>query len=375
MKIVIAIDSFKGSLTSLEAGEATKKGILRALPDAQVTVLPLADGGEGTTEALCFAYGASEVEVRTVDPLARDMVAHYFLAGKTAIMEMSACSGLYLVEADKRNPMVTTTYGLGLMIRDAIGRGATDFIIGIGGSATNDAGLGMLCALGWRFFDKDGAEVIHGAHGAGRVAKIDTSAVMPALAECKFRVLCDVQNPLLGENGASYVYAPQKGAKAHELPILDTYLASFAKVSAEYYPHSDAFYPGAGAAGGLGFAFLSYLNSTLISGAQAVLDATGFEIATRDADILVTGEGRIDSQTINGKAPIVATRIAKKYVGRVIGLCAITGTGYEICHENGIDEIYPCADPTLSVEENMTLEVAKACVERTAYRVFSGGTK
>lgn len=370
MKILISIDSFKGSLTSLEAAAAAARGIGRAMPDAEIKILPLADGGEGTTEALCFAYNAHDVDVSTKNPLGEPMIAKYYMSEATAIMEMSACSGLCLIDEQRRNPMVTTTYGLGIMIKDAIKRGCRQFIIGIGGSATNDAGLGMLQALGWKFLDSDGNEVGYGAYGASCVRKIDTLGVMPELSECTFKVLCDVENPLLGENGASFVYALQKGAKRDELPILDSYLKSFSEITREYYPSSNDYFPGAGAAGGLGFAFLSYLGATLTGGAQAVLDATGFESAAADADILVTGEGRIDSQTINGKAPFVAASIAKKYGAKVIGLCAITGTGYEICYENIIDEIYPCADTSLSVEENMSFEIASKNVESTAYGAF-----
>lgn len=371
MKVLISIDSFKGSLSSIEAGEAIKRGILRAKSDTEVVVLPLGDGGEGTTDALRLAYKAKRRTITTLNPIGRKIRASYYIVGNRAIMEMSASAGLCLIKESQRDPMHTTTYGVGLMIRDAIENGATEFLIGVGGSATNDGGIGMLQALGFSFLDCNGNEVGYGAYGAGSVCKVFRGRAMTALKDCTFKILCDVQNPLLGPNGASYVYSYQKGARGEVINLLEGCLKSFAKATRVSLPKADPYAPGAGAAGGLGFAFLSYLGAELLSGAHEVLRATRFEEHLEGANIVITGEGRIDSQSVNGKAPIIVAEVAKRHSKRVIGLCGITGDGYEACYEAGIDEIHAIADPSKTTEENMKKEIAIANLENKAYEIFS----
>ena len=313
MKVVIAIDSLKGSLSSMEAGRAIEQGILNVLPDTEVTVKPLADGGEGTTEALVEGMGGELVKVQVHGPLETPVTAAYGMIQETgtAIMEMAAAAGIILVGKDKR-PLEATTYGVGEMIKDAIGRGCRKFIIGIGGSATNDGGIGMLTALGYEFLDEDGEPAGIGADALGRVVEIRTANVLPELKECHFRIACDVTNPLCGENGATYIYGPQKGVTEEMREGLDAAMGSYAEVTKKCMGTDCALMEGAGAAGGLGFAFLSFLGAELLPGIELVLDAVGMEKAMEGADLVFTGEGRLDQQTAMGKAPVGIARLAKK---------------------------------------------------------------
>lgn len=316
MRIVLAIDSFKGSLSSKDAADAAKEGILTVCPEAEVTAVPIADGGEGTVEALVNGMGG---ELRTVtvhgplfDPV--EAVYGYLPESKTAIIEMAAASGLVLVPKEKRNPLVTTTYGVGELIRHAIDSGARHFIIGIGGSATNDCGVGMLQALGWRFSDTDGVCSL------SDVKFIDKSGVLPRLTECTFRIACDVTNPLCGENGAAAIYSPQKGADANMVKVLDGAGLRFAELYTKTGCDASPFpcgashnHPGAGAAGGLGFAFLAFLGGELCSGIRLIMEETGLEEKIRTADLVITGEGRIDAQTSMGKAPAGVAELCLKH--------------------------------------------------------------
>ncbi|MDE6806815.1 MAG: glycerate kinase, partial [Muribaculaceae bacterium] len=253
MKVVIACDSFKGCLTSREAGEAAAEGVRLAIPGAETIVVPVADGGEGTVEAIADALGGRIVNVSVDGPLGAPTEAYYAISRETAVIEVAAACGLTLVDESGRNPMIATTYGVGQLIRDAILSGCRRFLIGLGGSATNDAGVGMLRALGWRFFDSDGLEIGRYAGEVGRISRIDTSMVMPELAECQFTVACDVKNPLVGPLGASHVFGPQKGASPAMADALDQALASFARLASDMYGKDLSSVPGAGAAGGLGF--------------------------------------------------------------------------------------------------------------------------
>ncbi len=306
MKAVVAMDSFKGSLTSLEAGEAVREGILRAMLDARVTVRPLADGGEGTVEALTAGMGGRRERVMVTGPIGRPVEAVYGIldGGRTAVMEMSAAAGLTLVPAGKRDPLRATTYGVGEMIRDAIGKGCRRLIVGIGGSATNDGGAGMLQALGFSLLDRAGRQVEPGARGLAELAEIRDEGALPELRECSFRVACDVTNPLCGERGASAVYGPQKGAGPAVIAQMDRWLADYAALCRRKYPRADPDRPGTGAAGGLGFAFLAFTDARLEPGAEIVLAETGLESYVREADVLVTGEGRLDGQSaMHGQGP------------------------------------------------------------------------
>lgn len=296
MKIVIAMDSFKGSLSSTDAGKAAATGILRAFPAAEITVFPVADGGEGTVDALVSGLNSSYRTVTVSDPLGRSIKAQYgILPKRTAVIEMAAASGLPLLSESERNPMMTTTYGFGEMIADAVHQGCRSFILGIGGSATNDCGIGCLQALGFGFYDKNGKPVSYGAKGLSEIHSITFDRMMPELWDCQFHVACDVTNPLCGENGCSKVFAPQKGADSIMVEEMEQSMQRFAAMVKEYDPNSDADLPGSGAAGGLGFALRTFLNAELKPGIDVVINQTGIEAAIRNADVVVTGEGRLDA--------------------------------------------------------------------------------
>lgn len=380
MRVLIAIDSFKGSMSSLEAAYAAKFGILRADPSARVDVSPIADGGEGTMHALKRELLATERSVVTINPIKKPITAKYYVTDTVAIMDMSESAGITLLTESERKrvpyttgsaPMHATTFGVGLMIKDAILDGYREFYVGIGGSVTNDGGIGMLQALGFSFLDEKGEEVPFGACGAGRICQVNAANALKELADCHFTVLCDVKNPLLGKNGCSHIFAPQKGASERELDIMDGYLKNYAEKSKQYNPSADPTIEGSGAAGGMGFAFVTYLNSTLKRGIDVVCEVTQLEERIKGADIVITGEGKMDGQSASGKAPIGVAALAKKHGKRVIALCGITGDGYEKCLENGIDEIYAIADPTKTLEENIERETAIKNIERKAFEVFS----
>ncbi|MBQ2403826.1 MAG: glycerate kinase, partial [Lachnospiraceae bacterium] len=276
MKIVVAIDSLKGSLTSLEAGQAIKQGIARAIPEAEVYVRPLADGGEGTVEALVLGMNGKNVRVTVSGPLGKPVDCIYGILeeSKTAIIEMSGAAGITLVSDQDRNPLNTTTYGVGEVIKDAIDKGCRHFIVGIGGSATNDGGIGMLQALGYGFLDANGNQIPFGAKGLADLTEITDHNVIPELNDCTFRVACDVTNPLCGDRGCSAIYGPQKGATPSMISQMDQWLGNYAKLAASKFPKANAEYPGTGAAGGMGFAFLTFTNAVLESGIKIILDET-----------------------------------------------------------------------------------------------------
>lgn len=360
MKVVIAIDSLKGSLTSMEAGRAIKDGILHVLPETEVIVKPLADGGEGTTEALAEGLGGEMVYVDVHGPLETPVKAGYGLIRETstAIMEMAAAAGIIIIGKDKR-PLDATTYGVGEMIRDAISRGVRNFIIGIGGSATNDGGIGMLTALGYEFLDKEGKPAGIGAAALGKVAQIRTEKALPELKECHFKIACDVTNPLCGTNGATYIYGPQKGVGEDLREELDAAMASYAEVTRAALGTDFANAEGAGAAGGLGFAFLSYLKADLQPGIELVLDAVEMEKAMEGADLVFTGEGRLDEQTAMGKAPVGIAKLAKKHGAKVIALAGALKEGCEACNDAGIDAYFPILRKIVTLDEAMEAETAR----------------
>lgn len=371
MKVVVAIDSLKGSLTSMEAGRAIKEGVLNIIPDAQVLVKPLADGGEGTTEALVEGMGGEMVYADVHGPLEKRVQAGYgyIQETKTAVMEMAAAAGIILVGKDKR-PLDATTYGVGEMIRDAIGRGCRNFIIGIGGSATNDCGLGMLTALGYEFLDEEGRAVGIGAGALADIAFIRADHVLPELKECHFQIACDVVNPLCGENGATYIYGPQKGVTEAMRDELDGYLKHFAHLTAEFTGTDHLESEGAGAAGGLGFTFLSYLKGDLRPGIQLVLDTVGIEEALEGADLVFTGEGRLDYQTAMGKAPVGIARIAKQHGAKVVALAGAVIEGAEECNENGIDAYFPILRKVVTLDEAMEPETARTNMIKTTEQIM-----
>jgi glycerate kinase len=371
-KVVFAIDSFKGSLTSLEAGQAAAEGLHRVFPEAEAVVVPVADGGEGTVEALTEGLGGRLVTATVDNPLGRPVEAAYGLIEdrKTAVIEMSAAAGITLLTAEERNPMNTTTYGVGQLILDAIRRGCRHFLIGIGGSATNDGGIGMLEALGFGFYDESGNPVSRGGKGLDPLHRISVENAEPTLAECTFRVICDVTNPLCGEKGCSAVYGPQKGATPEIVRHMDGRLKAYAALTKSILPHADENAPGAGAAGGLGFAFLSYLNATLHKGIDLVLSEIGIEDEIRNADMVITGEGRLDGQTVMGKTPVGVARIAKKHGKPVIALAGSVAPEAIACNGAGIDAFFPILRRIVTLEDAMKTENAHRNMADTAEQAF-----
>lgn len=372
MKVVVAIDSLKGSLSSLEAGEVIKEGVKKVIPDAEVCVRPLADGGEGTVEALTLGMGGTLESVKVTGPLGApvDCVYGMLADSRTAIIEMSGAAGITLVAEQDRNPLNTTTYGVGEVIRDAISKGCRHFIIGIGGSATNDGGIGMLQALGYGMLDKDGQQVPFGAKGLKELETITDEYVLPELKECNFKIACDVTNILCGEQGCSAVFGPQKGATPTMIMQMDKWLAYYAKLTAEKYPHANAKQAGTGAAGGLGFAFLSYTNAVLESGIKIVLEETKLEDYVQSADIVVTGEGRLDGQTVFGKAPIGVAGIAKKHGKKVIAFSGCVTEDAVACNEHGIDAFFPILRGVQTLQEAMDSNNARKNMAATVEQVF-----
>lgn len=372
MKVVVAIDSLKGSLSSLEAGNTIKEGILGVMPDADVLVRPLADGGEGTVEALALGMNGKLEQVTVTGPLGTPVACTYGIleATGTAIIEMSGAAGITLVPEQDRNPLNTTTYGVGEVIKDAIAKGCRHFIVGIGGSATNDGGIGMLQALGYGMLDKDGKQVPFGAKGLKELETITDDQVIPELKECTFRVACDVTNPLCGEKGCSAIFGPQKGATPSMILQLDQWLGAYAALTADKYEKADATYPGTGAAGGMGFAFLAYTNAVLESGIKIVLEETKLEEYVKDADIVVTGEGRLDGQTVFGKAPIGVAGIAKKYDKMVLAFSGCVTDDAVACNDHGIDAFFPILRKVCTLQEAMDGANARANMIATVEQVF-----
>ncbi len=371
LNAVIAIDSFKGSLSSLEAGNAAAEGIRRVFPEADTIIRPVADGGEGTIDALAAGLGGKFIEAEVTDPIGRKITAKYgVLPDSTAVIEMAAASGITLLSENEKNPMLTTTYGTGELILDAINRGCRNFIIGIGGSATNDGGVGCLQALGFGMLDCNGQQIGYGAKGLSQLVKITDTNVIDELKECTFHVACDVTNPLCGDSGCSAVFAPQKGADSSMIRLMDEYLRSFAELSKSYATSASPDTAGAGAAGGLGFALMYYLNAKLESGVQLIMRETKLEEAIKNADIVITGEGCLDSQTAMGKAPVGIAKIAKKYGKTVIAFCGGVRTGAELCNRNGIDAYFPIVRNVCDLEQAMIASNAYKNLSDTAEQVF-----
>ena len=369
MKIVIASDSFKGSLTSVEVAQAATRGIKAVYPDCDVVAVNVADGGEGTIEAVVDALGGEIVHTTVSDPLGRPIQARYGIAGKKAIIEMAAASGLPLLSSEERNPWITSTYGTGEMIMDAIQRGCSQFLIGIGGSATNDAGTGMLQALGFKFYDFNGQEIIDCRGGRLQdIADLDDTFVPKAVREAQFIVACDVDTPFCGPEGAAPVFAPQKGADAEMVAKLDAGMTSFAHVIENKYGINIVPVTGAGAAGGMGGGFRAFLNASLQRGIDMVLNAIDFDYIIQSADFIITGEGKIDFQTAKGKTAAGVLARAKKQNIPVIAI----GGCVEICEsvkQMGFAGIYPITEEKLPLEIAMQAEVAAMNVEKTVKKI------
>lgn len=372
MKAVIAIDSLKGSLSSIESGNAIAEGIRRADSQNLTVVRPLADGGEGTVDALVYAMNGEMQEITVTGPLGIPVHCTYGIIRdtKTAVLEMSGAAGITLIPDEKKNPLHTTTYGVGKVIKDAISKGCRRFIVGIGGSATNDGGVGMLQALGYGFLDKEGKQIPFGAKGLEMLDSITDNGILPELAKCQFKIACDVTNILCGKTGCSAVYGPQKGATPEMIRQMDQWLGAYASLAQQTYPKANPDQPGTGAAGGLGFAFLTFTNAVLESGIQIVLEETQLERYIKDADIVITGEGRLDGQTAMGKAPVGVARLAKKYGIPVIAFAGSVTKDASECNKNGIDAFFPILRSITTLAEAMEPEHAKNNLTDTAEQVF-----
>ena len=371
MKVLIAIDSFKGSLSSLEAGRAIKEGILKAC-NAEVIIKPLADGGEGTVDALLSGMGGSEIKIDVTGPLGDKITSSYGILkdGKTAIIEMAQAAGINLIPKNMLNPLYTTTFGVGQMIKDAINRGCRSFIIGIGGSATNDGGIGMLKSLGFEFYDIDGKPIRPVGEDLIKIASLQTDKALDTLSQCSFRVACDVTSPLYGPKGAAHVFGPQKGATAEIVELLDKGLQNYSDVVKKTTGKDTSLVPGTGAAGGLGYAFITFLNAELESGIDIILDQIRLEEDIKACDIVITGEGKLDYQTAMGKAPIGVARLAKKYEKKVIAFAGGVTKDANKCNKEGIDAYFSIQRIPISVSEAMEYETARGNLTSTVEQVF-----
>lgn len=372
MKVVIAIDSLKGSLSSIEAGNIIKDAVLNIKPHAHVIVKPLADGGEGTVDSLIEGLGGEKIPLTVTGPLGSKVNTYYgyIKDTSTAVIEMASAAGITLVPEKDKDPLQATTYGVGEMIRHAINLGCQNFIIGIGGSATNDGGLGMLKALGWEFFDKNGEDVGEGGQALSKIDVICTDNVYKPVYSCSFKVACDVTNPLCGPNGATYIYGPQKGVSDDIRDSLDLAMEHYASMTEKYLSINAKDAAGAGAAGGMGYAFLSYLNAELTPGIELILNAIDLETEIKDADIVITGEGRLDHQTVMGKAPVGVAKLAKKYGKKVIAFAGSVTKDAAICNDIGIDAFFPIIREIITLQEAMKPEVAAENMKATVEQVF-----
>ena len=369
MKILIAMDSFKESLSSLAAGQAAAEGFYRVSPDAEITLIPVADGGEGTTDALVYATGGKTEQVTVMDLLGRQRLCAYgILPDGTAVIEAAAASGLHLLRPEERNPFYTTTFGIGQMIGAAIDQGCRKFIIGLGGSGTNDGGIGMLQALGFEFLDENGAQVPYGAIGLGKIHSVKCDRARSELKECSFEIACDVNNPLCGKNGCSAVYGPQKGADTAMVKQMDIWMAHYAEAVKSALPYSDPDFPGAGAAGGLGFSLMSFLQGKLCRGIELVIEHCSLRERIANTDLVVTGEGRMDGQTAMGKAPWGIATLAKEFHKPVIALCGSYKSAAKI-HET-IDACFSIVPAPCSLAEALDPTVASENLANTAEQVL-----
>lgn len=369
MKIIIAPDSYKESLTAMEVANAIEAGFRQVMPDAQYIKLPMADGGEGTVQSLIDASNGTLIAQHATGPLGGAVDGFFGIMGdgKTAIIEMAAVSGLHLVPAARRNPLLTTSYGTGELILAALDNGVKHIIIGIGGSATNDGGAGMAQALGARLLDKNNQQIGHGGNALADLVTIDLTGVDSRLAHIKLEVACDVNNPLCGNTGASQVFGPQKGATAAMVKQLDHNLAHYANIINRDLGIDVKDMPGAGAAGGMGAALLGLFNAELRPGIDIVMDAVNLADVIKDADLVITGEGRIDSQTIYGKTPVGVARIAKQFNKSVIGIAGCLSSDCDVVYGHGIDAVFSVVPRSVTLAQ--AFQEAAFNVEQTARNV------
>ncbi|NUM53636.1 MAG: glycerate kinase [Candidatus Hydrogenedentes bacterium] len=355
MRVVIAPDSFKECASAARVASAIAAGVRRACPDAEITCVPMADGGEGTVDALVSATKGTLQTTRVTGPMGKAVDAVWGILGdgRTAVIEMAAASGLELVPRDKRDPRVASTRGTGELMRAALDRGVTGMILGIGGSATNDGGAGMAQAIGYSLRDGQGNELPPGGSALARLEHIDKANVHPRLAQCEVLVACDVTNPLCGPNGASYVYGPQKGATPEMVEELEAALRHYAGVVELQVRDGVARYPGAGAAGGLGAGLMAFAGGRLQSGVELVADAARLDVAVSNADLVITGEGRIDEQTAQGKTPVGVARVARRFRVPVVAVAGTIGRGYRAVYEQGIHAVFGICNGPMPLGEAM----------------------
>jgi glycerate kinase len=370
MKIVIAPDSFKGSLTALEVAESIQRGIKNIDESIETIIVPMADGGEGTVQSLIDASGGKIIELTVHDPLFRKINSFYGIMGDgvTAVIEMAAASGLPLLKIEERNPLLTTSYGTGELIVDALSRGCINFIIGLGGSATNDGGCGMAQALGVKFFDKNGEELSMTGGELSKINSIDFSGIDERITNTHFVAACDVENPLCGVNGAAEVYGRQKGANEEDIITLDNGLNHFAELVDYHLKLGVKDIPGAGAAGGLGAGVMIFLNATLQSGIDIVTKTTNLADKMLGADLVITGEGRIDCQTAFGKTPFGVAQLAKEKNIPLIALAGSLGEGYQTLYDKGFNGIFSIIDKPMSLED--AIDNAAQLLENAAENVI-----
>ena len=372
MKVVAAIDSFKGSMTSLEVAAAFEKGVKKVYKDAEFIKIPLADGGEGTVKALIDNLDGKMVNIKVKDPLMRDIDSFYGISGdgKTAVIEMAAASGLPLLSPDERNPLKATTFGTGELIKDALEKGCREFIIGIGGSATNDAGTGMLSALGYIFLDENGNELEPNGENLINIKSFKDDKVMKEVSEAKFLIACDVDNPFYGTNGAAHVYGKQKGATSDIIKILDDGMRNFSNVIEKIKKTDISNISGSGAAGGLGGAFTAFFNSELKPGIDIITEKIELENKINGSDYVITGEGRIDFQSAMGKTPSGVAKLAKKYGIPVIAIGGSVDDEIGDIYDCGITAAFSIIDSPMTLNEAMDTENAQRLVEKTAEQIF-----
>lgn len=375
MRFVIAPDSFKSSASAKEVAQAIADGLKVAFPDGEYDLIPMADGGEGTVEALVAATGGKIVHATVTGPLGEPLESFFGILGdgETAVIEMAAAAGLNLVPPEKRNPLFTTTYGVGELIKAALNEGCCRLIIGIGGSATNDGGAGMAQALGAKLLDSNGNEIGFGGIELGKLARIDISGLDKRLKESEILVACDVTNPLTGLKGASAVYSPQKGATPEAVKILDENLHHYAEVIRRDLGVDVEHVPGAGAAGGLGAGLMAFCQAKLIRGVDLIVQAVKLDERVQTADLVITGEGKLDFQTGFGKVPYGVAKVAKRYRKPVIAIVGQLGEGSENCREWGIDACFAITNKPMSEQEAMkdTLTLLRRTAEELGWLLRS----
>lgn len=378
MKIVIAPQAFKGSISAMEVSKAIKEGVIKVFPKSEIILCPVADGGDGTLETLVESTGGSTNETVVTGPIGSPVSALWGAMGdqKTAVIEMARTSGLALLTLDERDPLNATTFGLGEIIVSALDEGFRDFIIGIGGSATNDAGAGMAQALGVRLLDNTGKEIPIGGAALQNLSTIDISKLDSRISNSDFQVACDVNNPLTGPEGAAAIYGPQKGASTEQIDVLDKALSNLSSIIKKDLGKEVSNIPGAGAAGGLGAGIMAFMNGNLRTGVDIVLDKVGLDSLLDSADLVITGEGGLDFQTVYDKAPIGVAKMARKKKIPTIAISGLLGKDFQVVHQHGIEAAVSLTNGPMSLEEasNHAYDLIKECAEESL-RLISVGMK